>query len=106
LFDTFILCRFYRDFYPWEELATLLELTTGLKLDQGQLSELAGRVTDATRLFNLREGLTKAHDTLPDRMFRENLENDKGISRTDLDYLVQDYYKLRGWDEKGIPMVR
>ncbi|MCG8563748.1 MAG: aldehyde ferredoxin oxidoreductase family protein, partial [Desulfobacterales bacterium] len=40
LFDTFILCRFYRDFYPWEELGTLLELTTGLKLDQGQLSEL------------------------------------------------------------------
>ena len=103
LFDTFILCRFYRDFYPWEELTTLVELTTGLKMDQGDLARLAGRVTDATRIFNLQEGLTRDHDTLPDRMFKEKLENGKGITRADLDFLVQDYYRLRGWDTQGIP---
>ena len=103
LFDTFILCRFYRDFYPWEELTTLVELTTGLKMDQGDLARLAGRVTDATRIFNLQEGLTRDHDTLPDRMFKEKLENGKGITRADLDFLVQDYYRLRGWDTQGVP---
>ena len=103
LFDTFILCRFYRDFYPWEELTTLVDLTTGLKMDQGDLARLAGRVTDATRIFNLQEGLTRDHDTLPDRMFKEKLENGKGITRADLDFLVQDYYRLRGWDTQGIP---
>ena len=105
LFDTLILCRFYRDFYPWEELTTLIEMTTGLSMDQNQLSQLAARITDATRLFNLREGLTMADDTLPDRMFKENLENNKGITREELDYLIQDYYRLRGWNEKGIPMI-
>ncbi len=103
LFDTFILCRFYRDFYPWEDLITLVELTTGMKMDQPQLAQLAARVTDATRIFNLQEGLTRDHDTLPDRMFKEKLEGGKGISRADLNYLVQDYYRLRGWDEYGVP---
>ncbi|MCG8529774.1 MAG: aldehyde ferredoxin oxidoreductase C-terminal domain-containing protein, partial [Desulfovibrionales bacterium] len=104
LFDALILCRFYRDFYPWEELTSIIEMTTGLPMDQGQLSQLAGRITDATRLFNLREGLTMADDTLPPRMFTEKL-NGKGITEEELSYLVQDYYKLRGWDEEGIPRV-
>jgi aldehyde:ferredoxin oxidoreductase len=29
LFDTLILCRFYRDLYPWEELGKMIALTTG-----------------------------------------------------------------------------
>jgi aldehyde:ferredoxin oxidoreductase len=36
--DSLILCRFYRDIYwDWKYLATIIELTTGLKLDEGGL---------------------------------------------------------------------
>ena len=41
LFDCLILCRFYRDFYPWEELGKVIALTTGLEMDKGELAELA-----------------------------------------------------------------
>lgn len=65
LFDAIILCRFYRDFYTWEELAKVFEMTTGIFLSKDALREIAANISDATRMFNIREGLTKADDTLP-----------------------------------------
>ncbi|MBU8909857.1 MAG: aldehyde ferredoxin oxidoreductase family protein [Desulfobacterales bacterium] len=103
LFDSFILCRFFRDLYPWEELSKLLFLTTGLSLDQAELSLIAAKIKDNTRRFNLREGLTAKDDTLPPRFFEHKLEDGKGITQDELGTLVSDYYKIRGWDAKGIP---
>jgi len=103
LFDSFILCRFYRDLYPWEELSKLLFLTTGLSYDQTTLASVAAGIKDNTRRFNLREGLTSKDDTLSPRLFNHKLENDKGITRDELQKLVSEYYKTRGWDAKGIP---
>ena len=106
LFDCFILCRFFRDLYPWEELSELLFLTTGLSYDQTRLSSLAAGIKDNTRHFNLREGLTSADDTLPARLFDQKLEQDKGITQNELRRLVSEYYKIRGWDAGGIPSTR
>ncbi|MFO7749590.1 MAG: aldehyde ferredoxin oxidoreductase family protein [Desulfobacteraceae bacterium] len=103
LFDAIILCRFYRDFYPWEEIAAVVEMTTGLEYSREELRQLAANITDATRTFNLREGLTFRDDRLPERFYKEKLENNKIISEQELNQLVQDYYRLRGWDEQGIP---
>ncbi len=103
LFDTFILCRFYRDFYPWEELSTLVSMTTGMNLSKEELTAMASRVTNLTRRFNLQEGLTRADDFLPKRLLTEKLPNGNGITEAELTQLVQDYYRLRGWDENGIP---
>ena len=57
--DSLILCRFYRDIYwDWKYLATIIELTTGLKLDEGGLRKISSRIQDGTREFSLREGLS------------------------------------------------
>ncbi|HKJ98902.1 MAG TPA: aldehyde ferredoxin oxidoreductase family protein [Desulfotignum sp.] len=103
LFDTFILCRFYRDFYPWEELSALVSMATGRKLSKEELTLMASRVTNLTRRFNLQEGLTRSDDFLPKRLLTEKLPDGSGITETELTQLVQDYYRLRGWDEDGIP---
>lgn len=103
LFDTFIMCRFYRDFYPWEELANLFSMTTGIEFSKAELQALASRVTDQTRQFNLREGLTVEDDFLPKRFFKEKLDGREGITESELRQMIQEYYKLRGWDENGIP---
>ncbi len=103
LFDCLILCRFYRDFYPWEELGKVIALTTGLEMDKGELAELAARVTDNTRRFNIREGLTVEDDRLPRRFVKEKLADGRGITEDELLIMVRDYYRLRGWDENGIP---
>lgn len=102
LFDCLILCRFYRDFY-WDELGSIISLTTGLDMDQTELRKVAARVTDMTRRFNLREGLSAADDCLPERMYKELLPDGKGIKEEELQTMVSDYYKLRGWDDQGVP---
>lgn len=103
LFDTMIICRFYRDFYLWEALSELFYMATGTRFSKQDLQALASRITDNTRRFNIREGLTMADDSLPKRLLKEKLENGKGITEDELNILVQDYYRLRGWSKKGIP---
>ncbi|MBF0388757.1 MAG: aldehyde ferredoxin oxidoreductase family protein [Desulfamplus sp.] len=103
LFDTLILCRFYRDFYPWEELGKIIEMTTGMSLSKEELQAVAARVTDNTRRFNIREGLTFKDDRLPKRLISEKLEDGKEITSEQVEYLVKDYYQLRGWSDEGIP---
>lgn len=69
LMDAMIGCRFYRDLYLWEEFSEIIRITTGMDLDKKGLQRIAADIRDATRFFNLREGITQADDTLPDRFF-------------------------------------
>jgi aldehyde:ferredoxin oxidoreductase len=101
LFDTLILCRFYRDLYPWEELGNMIALTTGENMDKAELQQLASRVTDRARQFNLREGLRQSDDWLPKRLLKETLPDGRRIASEDLRQLVDDYYRLRGWQADG-----
>jgi aldehyde:ferredoxin oxidoreductase len=103
--DSLILCRFYRDIYwDWNHLSTIIELTTGLKLDEMGLRKISSNIQNETRRFNLREGITANDDTLPKRFFDEPLGKDeKTIRREDLRKMLQDYYALRGWSPEGAP---
>ena len=104
IFDTLILCRFYRDLYQWKELSTILKATTGMELNSEKMRSIAGAITDNTRRFNLREGLTLKEDRIPRRFFREVLpETQKVITENQMEQLITDYYKERGWNEKGEP---
>ncbi len=99
LFDALILCRFFRDMYPWERLSVVIEATTGMKLGKKQLQKMALGITNQAREFNLREGMTAADDTLPKRFFEETLEDSgKVLPKSEFDKMLSDYYKLKGWD--------
>ncbi len=104
IFDTLILCRFYRDLYQWEELSVILKGVTGLDLDRESMKSIAVDITNNTRRFNLREGLTPAEDRLPKRFCAEELpETGMIITEEQMEQLLTDYYRVRGWDEKGEP---
>jgi aldehyde:ferredoxin oxidoreductase len=104
IFDAFILCRFYRDLYQWDTLSTIIKGTTGMELDIGEMRSIAASILDNTRRFNLREGLTLQEDGLPKRFFRETLpETRKIITEDQMKQLMNDYYRARGWNEKGEP---
>ncbi len=104
IFDSLILCRFYRDMYGWEQLASIVEGATGVRLDKDGLRKIASHIIDDTRRFNLREGLTKAEDALPVRFHRDPLpETGKVITEEQMERLLADYYRCRGWNPKGIP---
>jgi aldehyde:ferredoxin oxidoreductase len=71
LFDSFIFCRFFRDLILWEDLLTVTKALTGLDFSKEELQQVAAHITDNTRRFNLREGVTRSDDRLPVRLTSE-----------------------------------
>lgn len=104
IFNTQILCVFFRDLIQWDELVPLVRASTGWGLTREELGRIANRIITATRIFNIREGATRADDTLPRRLFEEPINDGRNvITRKELDVMLDDYYRLRGWDENGVP---
>jgi aldehyde:ferredoxin oxidoreductase len=104
IFDTMILCRFYRDLYTWEELVQTIQLVTGREVTVENLRETAASIAAMTKTFNLREGASTADDRLPKRIHQEALPSGHSLSVAEMEVMLRDYYKLRGWNEQGIPM--
>lgn len=102
LFDSLILCRFYRDFYLWDELSKIIALTTGLTFDKEGLKKLSAKINDTIRGYNIREGLTEKDDYLPERFHNEPLpETGAVLKKEDFEKMLKEYYLLRGWGEKN-----
>ena len=105
IFDSMILCRFFRDLYQWKELAEMIKGITGLDFGNEEMRSIAGNISTDTRKFNVQEGLTEDDDKLPKRFYKETLpETQKIITEEQMDQMLKDYYKARGWDEVGRPM--
>ena len=87
-----------------DQLAALLGLATGLELDREDVLEFGERIFSMKRLFNVREGVTRADDTLPS-MFTEQAheEGSNAGEVVELAEMLEEYYELRGWDEQGRP---
>jgi hypothetical protein len=105
IFDTLILCRFYRDLYSWEELEKTVTMVVGRQITVDRLRALAGRIIDLTRRYNIREGLLPDMDRLPRRLTDEALPDGSAISAAEMDRLLGDYYRCRGWSAAGVPPV-
>jgi aldehyde:ferredoxin oxidoreductase len=104
IFDSLILCRFFRDLIGWSEIGELIRLTTGVSLDRDGLRRLASRLVDAPRRFNYREGFTAEDDRLPRRFLEEALpETGATLTSSEMETMLKDYYFLRGWDKEGRP---
>ena len=85
-----------------ENTASLMEAVTGLKFTPEDVQRVGERINNVAKAFNMRQGLTKTDDTLPKRLMEEPLKagESKGhmISRAELDQMLTEYYKERGWD--------
>jgi aldehyde:ferredoxin oxidoreductase len=103
IFDTLVLCRFYRDFYLWDKLGEVIRLVTGLDASETVLKDKALAVADLIRRFNRREGLQPEDDRLPKFLHRPLQDTGKVITAAEMETLLADYYRLHGWDERGVP---
>jgi aldehyde:ferredoxin oxidoreductase len=76
---------------------------TGMNLKYAEMVKVGERITNIERLFNLREGYTRKEDDLPER-FLEPLHEGQSKGQTfDAARMLDNYYKLRGWDDQGVP---
>ena len=95
IFDSLILCRFYRDFILWDELLQLIEATTGTKFTKNELEILANNITQQSRQYNHREGLGNSTDTLPKRFLTEPTEEGAILTETELNIMIKEYNEIR-----------
>jgi aldehyde:ferredoxin oxidoreductase len=75
----------------------------GWDTDIKELSEIGERCINMMRYFNAREGFTKEHDTLPERVFKpipDGPGKGTGINKEEFSKGQEMYYKIAGWDEK------
>jgi aldehyde:ferredoxin oxidoreductase len=103
LFDAMVFCRFYRDMYMWEKLEEVIGMLTGLKVDKSRLQEMAASIATLVRRFNIREGMLPEDDSLSAGLFQKLKGAENQLTHDELDFMLKDYYQLRGWDETGVP---
>ena len=100
-------CDFTRTSLQPEQYAKLLSLATGWNVDANEFLKIGERAWTLTRMFNIREGFTRKDDVLPKRFMEEPLPSGpaKGhrVTSNDLTNLLDNYYKLRGWNSDGKP---
>ena len=105
--DSLIWCKFLRKAFDdlYEESADILSHITGWNMSADELQIAGTRINNLKKAFNMREGWTRQHDTLPPRVFDEVLPTGVvegvGLSRQDLDMMVGGYYRARGWSQDG-----
>ncbi|MBI2875038.1 MAG: aldehyde ferredoxin oxidoreductase family protein [Firmicutes bacterium] len=101
--DSVVICNFNR--VSDEALSKLLAAATGRNLSVAELQQIGDRISNLERAFNCREGFRREHDTLPARLLEEQLPDGPSAGQVvDLNYLLDDYYQLCGWDvSTGIP---
>ncbi|HEY3316142.1 MAG TPA: aldehyde ferredoxin oxidoreductase family protein [Bacillota bacterium] len=92
---------------PFDRAAEILRAATGLDFDGNQVQQACERLINLERLYNAREGLSRADDRLPERFLKEPLPAGSGPSTgsvVELEPMLDEYYSARGWDlATGLP---
>lgn len=102
--DSAGLCLFSSFALGAEDYASYLKAATGFDYTADEVMTCGDRIWTLERLFNLREGLTSAEDTLPKRLLTEPIATGPMAGKkSHVPEMVPEYYRLRGWNEQGIP---
>ncbi len=100
------------DFLPIsvEDMIEALKFSVGVNLSGEEYLRVGERIWNLARLFNIREtGISRKDDTLPPRVFEEGLplpprgERKARLPKKEFDSMLDEYYRLRGWNANGIP---
>lgn len=106
VFDAVSGCKFMGMVMTGEDWAVLIASLLGEDYTEEDFRTTGERIYNLERLWNIREGLTRAEDTLPPRLLEEPLPDGPAKGQVvNLDPLLDAYYEYRGWDNNGIPTV-
>jgi aldehyde:ferredoxin oxidoreductase len=104
LCDSSGICLFTTFAIGLPEIAQQIRTATGIDLSDEEFLLAGERIWNLERLFNLQAGFSKKDDTLPPRLLQEPMKDGPHKGRVlELDKMLPEYYKLRGWDDEGIP---
>ena len=103
--DSTGLCLFSKNVgLELEHYTDQIQAACGGSWDVERFTTTGERIWNMEKQFNLAAGLGHSDDTLPKRILEEPAPSGaaKGLVNR-LDVMLPEYYKVRGWDENGVP---
>jgi aldehyde:ferredoxin oxidoreductase len=109
--DSLVLCRFTAErgfgLFLDEPYAAMVRAVTGWDVTVEELERVGERIVNLERLFNVREGVRRRDDVLPWRVMHEPIPEGPSAGMfcppDELAAMLDEYYRLRGWDAEGVP---
>ncbi|MFX1502649.1 MAG: aldehyde ferredoxin oxidoreductase C-terminal domain-containing protein, partial [Promethearchaeota archaeon] len=102
--DSLVICAFAGWALGLDYYARFMKAITGIDYDVIKLLKIGERIYNLERIFNIKEGLTREDDNLPQRFINQPLT--EGFSKehvVPLENMLEQYYFVREWDNNGIP---
>jgi aldehyde:ferredoxin oxidoreductase len=97
-------CKFTSWVTTPDDWATLISCLTGWEFTASDYRKTGERIYNLERAYSIREGLTRADDTLPKRLLEDPLPEGPAKGQVvHLEPLLDAYYGFRGWDGNGKP---
>jgi aldehyde:ferredoxin oxidoreductase len=103
MFDSLVCCKFVLfGGITVSPLIEFLNAITGWDMDHDEFSATGDRIFNMKRLFNIRAGISRKDDVLPNRLLTHRRGGGTDALPV-LNVMLSDYYRYRGWNEFGIP---
>ncbi|MBU2610815.1 MAG: aldehyde:ferredoxin oxidoreductase, partial [Chloroflexi bacterium] len=111
MMDSLELCQFVYGptwcLYGPQDTAVMVKAVTGWDVTVDELVTVGMRRLNLMRVFNTREGFTRKDDQLPKKFFKPLAGTGPTagvvLTQPELDTALDEYYKLAGWTNDGIP---
>jgi len=106
--DIIGICKFYiyAGLTP-DDISKELSTLTGWNINGKELLKIGERVYNLQRMFNVREGVSRKDDEIPERIKQipefGKYSNIPKCTINDYELMLKEYYEARGWDENGVP---
>ncbi len=107
--DCLVVCHFTNRLpLTFDQMIRMLNSASGMDYDMESIMEFGKRVETMTRMFNVREGISRNDDTLPKRFWEPQKDgprkgNVSFKNQEDFEDSLSRYYELLGWNDDGVP---
>jgi aldehyde:ferredoxin oxidoreductase len=111
MLDSAELCQFVFGpawtLYGPAETVEMIRAVTGWDISVEELMTVGERRLNLFRIFNAREGLDRKDDKLPKKFFKQLQGSGPtagmALTHEEVDSAIDEYYRLAGWTNNGIP---
>jgi len=97
------ICKFLMGRVEPSQIARWVSKVTGFEIDNKELLKVGERIFNLKRLYDIRLGISGKDDILPKRLLTAKPDGKAKGKVPNLSKMLPEYYRLRGWDENGIP---
>ena len=102
--DSLGLCLFTSFALGADDYRDMFNTITGQDVTTEELLQTGDRIWNLERMFNLKAGVSPDQDRLPKRLVSDPIPSGPAKGQVHrLPELLPEYYKERGWSEKGLP---